>query len=199
MSFTRFTKTRRGIGALVCWLLYGLQITALTVAFVFTINRIQRCCGEIVLELKVILRRPLISASFAETVLDCDRAKVNSLVDTGELLWCFNLSTTQNETRELRILSRCLVEYMTGKSSPIAPGPLEFQRVLAEIFPSPGKPVTTGTLSHAWSVSRDHLEHLRKLGLLHLERGTKYRTGPGGSAQFDWSSVASFMFQRRVT
>jgi hypothetical protein len=176
--------------------LYALQIAALAVAF-YTTNRIERS-ASIVLELKVILHRPLVSAAFAETILDCDRAKIKSLVDTGELLWCFNLSTTQSETRELRILARCLVEYMTGKFSPAAPSPMEWPKVLAEIFSTPGQPVTTGQIVRAWSVSSDHVGKLRSVGLIQLEPGTTYRRGPGGEAIFSWASVDSFLRGRRV-
>lgn len=146
----------------------------------------------------VTLHRPLISLECSATLLNVSRDKAFELIESGDLLFAFDLSAKKGCRHPLiRVLSQSVADYLAARP---APKDLpDVQTVIGQqIFPGHGAGITAFGVSRQWSVDSDHVLNLWRAGELRLASGGKCRPGRNGSPRLDFGSVAEFMTERQL-
>jgi hypothetical protein len=141
------------------------------------------------------LVRPLVSIDFCATALNITPDQTRGLIESGELLWAFNLGLTES-----RPLVRIWAESLRARieNQPASKAIPDIEVVLKQVFPGAANTVTSSQLSRIWSVDAEHTLNLVRAGLLHLAKGTLCRVGRGGSPALEFASVATFMEERQI-
>jgi len=146
-----------------------------------------------------LLRRPLMTAEIALSLLEIKRHQLPWMVENGKLPWAFNLATRPGRS-ELRILSACVVERAMGSPIPAigATKNLELPEVV-NLIVSPGRQSLSGLeLQRLFQVSPDWVNDSSLARQITQIRENRPPTGPGSSPHFTRESVAKLIERRRV-
>lgn len=129
----------------------------------------------------------------AASVIDKTPDEILALIDTGELLWVFDISLEPERARkrEIRILPEAIADFADGRKSS-----LTWAQVFGLLVPH-GEPVLGGAeIECCLNCSDLHLSKLAERKLLNrCERG---RPVPGGDAKYTRNSLEKFLADRRV-
>ena len=159
----------------------------------------------------VAFKRPMVDVWAACAALDCSEDAVVNLIDEGRLRFAFNLASRHAHTRRcVRILSHSLAEFQAGAGPNVgamsaAEDAKAFAAALKLIFPAVTRYATglstirVTTIGRKFNMGTDHVLNLCDEKSLRLVPGTVRRTGPNGSPQVDFSSVAKFLADRRLS
>ncbi len=128
--------------------------------------RFQRCCTThagrsparrcTLIQLSVSLHRPLVDMAFVCACLNVSRERAFEMIESGELLWAWNLAPQKHRRTCVRVLAESLANRMQGRRSPRSEGPLDIQRVVHNsIFPGYVSRISAKEVWLAWGVDHD--------------------------------------------
>ncbi|HZV36823.1 MAG TPA: hypothetical protein VFB72_19765 [Verrucomicrobiae bacterium] len=137
--------------------------------------------------------RPLLTADFARSILDCSNEHLTDLIDEGLIQPVWNICTPGAKLRELRILAAGLLFYQTTQR----PLPADPKEVAGDIF-APDALITTATLQRVLNCHHQHVSQLIALKSLTLAPGETMRRGRNGFAKVTRSSCLAFLEKRLV-
>ena len=140
--------------------------------------------------------RPLVSTGTALSViqrLDYEE-QVLALVESGDLLWAWDVAAPNANRREIRILGQSINAYLAGNPGPDIPP----EGVMRLLFPEGHPTLSASELARRMNLCSTHMLTLCRSGCLRLVPGARVRRGPSGSPQVELSSVAKFLEQRRI-
>jgi len=143
--------------------------------------------------------RPLLSVGAAMWKLDLTEDQVLALIESGDLLWAFNIAKAGCHARTVRIWTRSLETYEesranSGTTPQDMPG---WEAVEESIFPT-RETLTAIDLARVFNCSSSHLLALVMSGSFRLAKGG-WRPGPGGSPVIETASVKAWLKSRRIT
>lgn len=124
-------------------------------------------------------------------------------IEEGRYLWCWNIASTPESRRELRIFAPCVqdrIRQMADRRFTGTPYPL--QQVLRSLFPR--RPANQDWVSSspdvclAFVCSSELAISLVASGELKVLPGTGWRRGAGGAARITWDSLTAFLERRRI-
>jgi hypothetical protein len=150
------------------------------------------------------IRRPMVDVLTASAALDLRHNEVIALVESGKLCWAWNIASPNSRARTIRILSRSLEEYQTGKGARYANAQEEFQAVIRLIHPGlitqPGvvSLVRTCDLAQRFMINGGTMTRLVKAGEFEVGRKATAARGRTGSPALKASSVVEFLARRRI-
>lgn len=132
-----------------------------------------------------------------------DEQDVLADIEEGRYLWCFNIASTTESRRELRIYAPCVQDRIRQMADRRFTGaPYTLQQVLRSLFPR--KPAgqdwvsSSPDLCLAFVCSPELAISLVASGELQVLPGTGWRRGVGGAARITWPSLTAFLERRRV-
>lgn len=140
--------------------------------------------------------RPLLNLSTCASIVDESPSRILALIESGDLRVAFDIAAPGGCRREIRVLTKCLYEFVSGSSRVVEPR----ARVRAEveaIFPSLSITLQTPTLERLFNCDKALVYDLSREKCLSLAR--QGRRGRGGSAQFTRRSCVEFLISRRLT
>lgn len=177
----------------VCNLLSLQWLPSLTIQILRT-----RSFGTRMLELRVKLHRPLVDINFATALLGRGRKEVMALIETGEILWAWNLNLSLEMRPFVRIYAQSIADYLEKRPAPKIDSELQFELITRQIFQGHSKTINGVRLKRALGVGSDHVHHLWHAGLLRTAPGSRCYRGVGGSPVFELSSAVEFLSKRRL-
>lgn len=138
---------------------------------------------------------PLVKLSTAADVLNTSAPAVMELIDNGDLLFAFNVSSRRARKQEVRILTESLNAYVERR-------PCKFTTTaaaVASILPSPGKFPALAVLKASVLRRRLRIEH-QLAGQLIRSGELKCKTGPRRpvSAVLTYESCAQWLNSRAI-
>jgi hypothetical protein len=151
----------------------------------------------------VSLQRPLVSVATAAETLGVVRREIPALIESGALLYAWNIACRSAAKAELRILAESLADYQSGKPSGDSAAD-QFSRVIRLIFPNivhragVVATVKASDLAFKLASSSDHVFNLMREKSLRAVPGTICRRGRGNSPLVMFSSVQTFLQERRI-
>jgi hypothetical protein len=138
-------------------------------------------------------RFPLISIELTALILDKSRTAIVNLIDSGGILFAFDIRTRGASRPMFRIYYLCILQIKN--SLPVLADNLE--SVISAALPLTRGNPTGSWLSRVLHCSMDHVTGLADDGF--LKRLDTPRRGKGGSPHYSRQSAADFLRQRRVT
>jgi len=146
------------------------------------------------LPLKVDLRLPVVDLAGARAVTGRHENELKAMVDTGDLLWAWNISRhPDRDRRELRFLVK---ELRALDSRSITVDDDESIRLLY----GREKPFILGKHWHtAWNCDSGHMMNLVDDMVLGVVPGTDHGRGRGRTPCITWPSAVAFLKQRRLS
>jgi hypothetical protein len=106
------------------------------------------------------VRSPLISISVARSVLFCDAKEIFALVETGALLFAFDIRTKSARQVCLRILTQSLVDHLQKKTPDRN---LDEVKIYQSIWPEPKQICASArVIARTMSCDADHVNKLLK-------------------------------------
>ena len=152
----------------------------------------------------VTLRCPLVSVATAAVTLGQSHRAVSALIESGQLLYAFNLATSAATKAEVRILSESLANYQHHRPVTLAAA-ADLSRVLGLIFPRVATPragvvptIRAVEAAHQMAVTTDHIFNLVAAKEIKLVRHTRRSRGRGLSPLIDFPSLTTFLARRRI-
>lgn len=142
------------------------------------------------------VRRPLLDVPTCATITDRPTEEILILIQSGRLRLAFDLARPGARRRELRVLGRCLAEYMQGTQPTVAETPASVRAEIDEIFPALADNLKACTVLRLLNCSSDHVLDLAKSGLITVARPG--RRGAGGDLHLQRASLVEFLVSRRV-
>ena len=141
----------------------------------------------------VLLRRsrPLLPMRCVMALLDIPEMKVEALIETGRLLWAWNVSLGASR-RCLRVWYVSVIAYLQGTGQPTA----SEREILNSLFPHAALTLTAPEVERLLSVGNDHVRALIKRRALQCLNHPS--PGPTGVAKISRASVWEFLKGRRV-
>jgi hypothetical protein len=130
------------------------------------------------------------TVSGLRSVLGCHENYVVDLVETGRLLWAFDLGSTLR-TREIRVLPQCVDDFQAERECD-----LEWEQVAKLVTPHDKPLVTSLEIQRSCNVTSTHVSTL--IGQKQLKQVRKGRTGPGNSAILTSASFLEFLRKRAL-
>jgi hypothetical protein len=141
-----------------------------------------------------LVSRPLWSARSAAAFLDLKYSQVMAKIQSGELLWAFNIGLGRHA--EVRIFSACVVELKLGEIAKIGPTrKLYLKRVIDLILPQ--RDVRSTELKRLLSIEQQHVYRLAEKYFV-VTRKPKQADGPHSFTVFSRASIAKFLAARRI-
>jgi len=140
--------------------------------------------------------RPLLSVCAAVWMLDIDEDKVLALVETGDLLWGFNVGSSKAMNRLVRILTHSLESYVAARAGASVASDPGWETVADMIFPQ-GETMTGPQLGRSLNCGRSHVINLIREGHFELAR-PGWRRGPSGSPVIKTESARRWLLGRRI-
>ncbi len=145
-----------------------------------------------------LLRRPMWHSCTVEECLDISRAKLNALIESGELAWAWNLGTGRAR-REIRILAHCVVEKQVGNLPTIgATRNLKLPEVVNLILPKTRETLRCVELQRIFHSGPDLIHDLHAAGELKRLSEKLPAKGPNSSPRFTRASLVKLLESRRV-
>jgi hypothetical protein len=157
--------------------------------------------------------RPLMPLQAVMWRLDLDEPEVITLIDSGELLWAFDVRTPRAERPSVRVLTQSVEKYLAGFGGGKLPvsGNLnllgenfaagdeeaEWLEVAAQILPDK-QAIVTCEIARALNCGRQMAHDLVNANQFRLMPGSVIRRGPGGSPKIETASVAEWLRKRRM-
>mgnify|MGYP000933721802 FL=1 len=139
-------------------------------------------------------RVPLGRVSAATWLLQRSAAEIGALVESGALLWAWDVRSKSADRRELRLWRPCVDALARRDAQPQDAEEAVLRHVLTD-----GRPwFTTRELSLRWMCSHKHVIRLLDDGLLEMTPDSPRRRGAGGSPHITRKSAAAFLQARRV-
>ena len=139
-------------------------------------------------------RVPLGRVSAATWLVQRSIDELAAMVESGALLWAWDLRRRGAGRRELRLWRPCVEALARGEAQPGDAEPA----VLAHVLPE-GRPwFTARELSLRWMCSDHHILQLVDDSLLTLTEDSPRRRGAGGSPRVTRGSAAGLLRKRRV-
>lgn len=142
------------------------------------------------------IRRPLLDVPTCSTITDRPTEEILDLIQSGRLRLAFDLAKPGARRRELRVLGRCLAEYMQNTRPAIPETPASVRGEIDEIFPALAENLKACTVLRLFNCSSDHVLHLAKKGLITVARPG--RRGADGDLLIQRTSLVEFLVSRRV-
>ncbi|MHC1762793.1 MAG: hypothetical protein AB9869_00595 [Verrucomicrobiia bacterium] len=136
--------------------------------------------------------RPMIPMELAMIILDCDEDQVLALVESGDLVFAWDIRTPRTRKREVRIWYLSLICQAEGIPQPLP----EEKDVLFSLFPHDEPELRSPEVQRMLSISQGHVTRLIRSRAI---RGTKGRPGPSGVAIVNRASLMDWLHQRRIT
>ena len=135
------------------------------------------------LNLTLSARAALVTVDTACSVLGVDSESISAMVDSGELIWVWDVSARQNTIRELRIWSTELADRTAARRPE--------REVLSAILPTRRDQFRAAEVAMTLRVSDPHLLRLIRLGTL---------SGPaiGHTQWITRASLSAFLTTRLV-
>mgnify|MGYP007046916596 CR=1 FL=1 len=130
--------------------------------------------------------------------LDSSEDKVIALVESGALLWAWDLRSPAARKAELRILVYSLLAYKSADATKFNPATATAAEVDSLILPHSRALLRGVELQRAWSISGSHVQNLIGQGLLVEATERAAKTGPNSSPFITRSSVVAFLQKRRI-
>lgn len=148
-----------------------------------------------------LMRRPLMCPEAVEEVLDIGRVRLNALIDCGKLPWAWDFSAIGGHSKEVRILSACVVELAAGSPVPAvgATRNLDLAAVINLVIPQKRESLRGIELQRWFHLSADWFHDMRANGELEWIPETLPKTGPKASPRFTRESVSRLLERRRIT
>ena len=150
----------------------------------------------IIATIKVNLQRwPLWSSETAQECLGLERKELMGMIDTGEISWAFNIGLSTHSSKEIRILSHCIIERASGPIPAIgATRNLKLPEVISLILP--GRDIRSTELCRLFSCSHQHVYKIAPR--LKVVAKPPVKDGPNSFTVFSRVSVAGFLEKRRI-
>lgn len=144
--------------------------------------------------------RALMCVQSAMWALDLNEDEVLRLIDDGQLLWAFDISSPGARCRDIRILSDSVAAIMQGR--PVAAlneTSIQEAWVVSRIFPA-AEFVKVKEVARILSCSSTHVFHLVHSGAVQAEPTSwaSRRSGPKGSPVIYTQSLQRWLLKRRV-
>src|SRR5947209_874688 len=110
---------------------------------------------------RAVRAKPMLPVRGVVAILNATALEVLSLIDSGKLLWAFDISLhgTGSRTREVRVLTQCVADCMRGQVSAV-----EWEDVIKEAVPHGGDTVATAEIQHFLNASNEHVIALGRRG-----------------------------------
>lgn len=149
-------------------------------------------------------KRPLVNLLTAVAALDRTAEEVLALVDEGRIAFAFNFASQGCQRRAVRILAQSIADFQAGKIASAASDEEQFSQAVRLIFPAVStksgglQSVRAATVHRRLSLDHDHVANLCRCGAMRLVKGAKFRSGPNGSPEVEFSSVVEFLKRRRI-
>ena len=143
----------------------------------------------------MILRRPMISLEVAAAISDLPAQRLLALVESGDILFAFDLAAPGAARKMPRLLASSLVHYLESQP-PLNPAP-ELPGILDSIYP-PGIHPDAVAIARTWLSDSEHIHDLVRAKCLRRGPGSISRRGPNGSPRIDRGSLCSFLESRRM-
>ncbi|MFO1499177.1 MAG: helix-turn-helix domain-containing protein [Verrucomicrobiota bacterium] len=136
--------------------------------------------------------RPLLAMPACITLLDCTSDQVCAWIDSGELLYSWDIRTANARKREIRvwIMSVLAKQYRLPQPSET------HEQVLSALFPEAVQQVTSTQIQRVLSASQDHVARLIEAGL--LKGMNEPKRGRGGAVMVTRHSVIEFLRERLI-
>lgn len=138
------------------------------------------------------LRRPLVDAAGARTLLDVENWQLERLLDAGKIRGVWDIASPKAERQELRLLAVACMEHL--KELTVEREDAELARL---IFGLPEPLVRVQRIYARFNCHPTHLYDLVREKALKLAKGSMQRPGPGGSAVVEWTELLRFLKVRR--
>jgi hypothetical protein len=142
-----------------------------------------------------LLRHPLLRVQTVQDCLDKTRQQVNAMIDSGELLFAFDLSANQKNRTDPRIFTLCVAECTGWKNPAGQTKNYKLHEVLRMILPP--RDVRSTEMRRIFSCSSDHVYQLAKN--FTIARKPTVNKGPNAFTVFHYVSVENFLERRRIT
>lgn len=135
--------------------------------------------------------RPMFLIRGLVSLLDRYDDQVLTLIEAGELLWCFNVSLEPDgPRRELRVLPQCVDDFLAGR-----PCALDWTGVAQAVLPHDRPFLSLREIERSLNASQAHVTGLMRRN--YFKQVTKARHGPNGAALVTPSSFLEFLKARR--
>jgi hypothetical protein len=142
------------------------------------------------------LKRPLVDVKTAAAAMGTDEDGVLQAIEDGKIPWAFNVALPRTNRRCLRILSKSLSEFLSGKEI-LPTGDRDFPVIFGLIFPLPIPTVKATVVRQRLLCSQFHVANLIRAGCFAVSKSC-VRRGPGSSAEIERASVSKFLLSRRI-
>ena|SRR5579862_1274452 len=136
--------------------------------------------------------RPLVHVQTAMAALDKSEDQVLAMIESGKLLWAWNIASKSAARRELRIWRASVLASLNDAPQPDSTE----EEVLASLFPHPAPILTTPQVQRMLSASQCHVYRLIESGA--LQALNKAHGGRLGYVRVTRASVCDFLKLRRV-
>jgi len=141
--------------------------------------------------------RPLMSIAAVCWRLDCGPDKVLRLIEDGDLLFAWNIASSNTRQRIPRVLTECVEDFISKRSRPFKSEDAEWNYCAGLIFPV--EPILSARdLTRTLNCGRQHALDLIREKHFTPVRGYRCRRGPGGSPRIHTASVAAWLKSRRL-
>jgi hypothetical protein len=127
------------------------------------------------------------------SIVDKGEDQVLELIEEGKLAWAWNvaLDLKRGRRRELRILPRCVADYLRGQTCS-----LEWADVLRLLLPHDEPVILSRDIIRVLNISSTHLYNLARRK--QMVPCSTWRSGPNGCARFPAKNFVGFLKARRV-
>lgn len=142
------------------------------------------------------IRRPLLDVPTCATITDRPTEEILRLIQSGQLRLAFDLARPGARRRELRVLGRCLAEFMQGTQPAGVETPASVRAEIDGIFPALADNLKACTVLRLFNCSSDHVLDLARKGLITVARPG--RRGANGDLLLQRASLVEFLVSRRV-
>ncbi|NOS68660.1 MAG: hypothetical protein HOP33_01850 [Verrucomicrobia bacterium] len=153
---------------------------------------------------QISFKLPLVNLGTAVAALAVPEEKVFAAIEEGRIAFAFDFSSCGCKRVAVRILAQSLADFQNRKPVSTASDAEQFNQAVRLIFPAvttkPGgiQTVRAVTIYRRLCINHDHAARLVRDGEMRLAKGAKFRRGPTGSPEVEFSSVVEFLKRRRI-
>jgi hypothetical protein len=147
---------------------------------------------------------PLLHLAAVRSALNLGSEGVNALIESGDLRWAFDLSTSKRR-REIRVLAHSVANYQTKTTPPMMSEEDELRAVCDLIIP--GSLTRLGVvgsyracaLARRLALASHIVNQFVARGELELLKPVHQRTGINATPEIKAASIQAFLKRRRIT
>ncbi|MEK9753259.1 MAG: hypothetical protein VW338_08625 [Rhodospirillaceae bacterium] len=152
--------------------------------------------AQLSMDLDIPTSRKLIPIEAANVLLDRDEDQVLALIESGKLVWAWDIRHPEAKQREIRIWRNSLLAHLSGDWD--AHSQISEEAVLQHVLNHRRPEVRSTDLQRCWSCSQTHVHALIVSGCLGPAKQREQIRGSNAVERIAREHLLTFLRQRRL-